>query len=139
MSRGEWSRGSFGRAVGKRAAPPSRCADTAGLNLCTQEGYYRVRFETDGFDWDEGNRQKCRKHGLSEEEIEAVFLGEPAVYADPDHSIAEQRLKAIGRTGEGRWVFVAFTLRSRNGRQLIRPISARYMHDREVHHYARRK
>lgn len=27
-----------------------------------------------GFDWDRGNRAKCRKHGVSAEEIEALFL-----------------------------------------------------------------
>jgi hypothetical protein len=26
-----------------------------------------------GFDWDDGNRDKCQKHGMSIGEIEAVF------------------------------------------------------------------
>ncbi len=27
-----------------------------------------------GFDWDDGNIEKCQKHGVSLEEIEALFL-----------------------------------------------------------------
>ena len=26
-----------------------------------------------GFDWDEGNRAKCRKHGVSVSEVEELF------------------------------------------------------------------
>jgi uncharacterized protein len=29
-----------------------------------------------GFDWDDGNIAKCRKHGVSVEEIEALFENE---------------------------------------------------------------
>ena len=36
-----------------------------------------------GFDWDEGNWPKCGKHGVSQKEIEEVFIGTPAVLADP--------------------------------------------------------
>jgi uncharacterized DUF497 family protein len=32
-------------------------------------------------------------------------------------------------------MLVVFTLRTRNGKTLIRPISARYMHQREAAHY----
>lgn len=32
-------------------------------------------------------------------------------------------------------MFVAFTFRNRNGEQLIRPISARYMHEKEAREY----
>ena len=88
-----------------------------------------------GFDWDEGNRGKCRKHGVSIREIEAVFHAAPGVYADPDHSLEEQRLRAIGRTVRGRTVLVVFTLRTIGGQAFIRPISARYMHAREVMRY----
>ncbi len=88
-----------------------------------------------GFDWDEGNREKCQKHGVTVEEIESVFAGTPAIAPDAAHSTAEIRLLAIGRAKSGRYVFLAFTWRERDGAQLIRPISARYMHAEEVHHY----
>ena len=89
----------------------------------------------EGFDWDAGNRDKCGKHGLTIEEIEALFLGPIRVAPDIRHSAAEQRLIAVGRVGSGRPVFVAFTLRRIDGRTLIRPISARYMHAEEARRY----
>ena len=96
-------------------------------------------FDADGFDWTEGNFGKCQKHGVSIDEIESFFSSGPDVYADPAHSINEQRLRAIGRTSSGRALFVAFTLRKDGGLQLIRPISARYMHQKEIQHYERQK
>lgn len=87
-----------------------------------------------GFDWDDGNWPKCGKHGVSRAEIEQVLLGNPAIMPDPD--LDEPRMRAIGQTLAGRHVFLAFTLRGTAGRALLRPISARYMHRKEVLHYA---
>ena len=84
------------------------------------------------FDWDLGNRSKCGKHGVSVAVIEGLFAGPARIVPDPAHSILEDRLNAIGITADGRHVFVAFTRRSRNGTILIRPISARYMHAKEI-------
>jgi hypothetical protein len=92
-------------------------------------------FGIDGFDWDEGNLAKCQNHGVSITEIEAALCGEPYVAPDPLHSAVEDRLIAIGRGAQGRHIFIAFTLRERQGRRLIRPITARYMHDREIRRY----
>ena len=86
-----------------------------------------------GFDWDSGNWPKCGKHGVSREEIEQVLLGEPAVMADP--SPGETRMRAIGKTSSGRYVFLVFMLRDVAGQTKIRPISARYMHQKETSHY----
>lgn len=88
-----------------------------------------------GFDWDDGNTQKCQKHGVSLAEIEAVFHRPMMTFPDVSHSEAEDRFIGIGKTGEGRHVFVAFTLRGSNKTVLIRPISARYMHEKEIQHY----
>ena len=86
-----------------------------------------------GFNWDGGNWPKCGKHGVSKEEIEAVFMVAPAVMADPNP--IEPRLRAIGPTYEGRHVFVVFTFRKIDGQTYLRPISARFMHQKEVDHY----
>jgi uncharacterized protein len=67
--------------------------------------------------------------------LEALFPTPIAVFPDPTHSGTETRFKAIGRTGDDRGVFVVFTLRTHAGETLIRPISARYMHAKEVRHY----
>lgn len=88
-----------------------------------------------GFDWDAGNREKCRAHGVSIEEIDAMFRRPIAIHPDVTHSLSEERFKAIGQTDEGRNVLLVFTLRKRGNLSLIRPIGARYMHRREVGHY----
>jgi len=89
-----------------------------------------------GFDWGAGNEAKCQKHGVSLAEIEDLFRGTVMVLGDERHSTAvEERHLAIGKTKQGRHVLVAFTLRERSGQTLIRPISARYMHKKEIAHY----
>jgi hypothetical protein len=90
-----------------------------------------------GFDWDSGNWPKCGKHGVSREDIEQVLLGDPAVMADPYPS--EPRMRAIGKTSDGRYVFLVFLLRDVAGKTTLRPISARYMHQKEVDHYEGQK
>jgi uncharacterized protein len=87
------------------------------------------------FDWDEGNVAKCQKHGLSQEDVEQVFRDDPYVFPDEKHSSSEDRFIAIGTAASGRHLFVAFTLRIREGVEFIRPISARYMHEKEVKSY----
>ena len=86
-----------------------------------------------GFDWDDGNWPKCGKHGVPREEIEQVFRGTPAVMPDPFPG--EPRMRAIGKTAAGRYVFVVFMPREISGQTKLRPISARYMHQKEVAHY----
>jgi uncharacterized DUF497 family protein len=89
----------------------------------------------DGFDWDAANRVKCQKHGVSLGEIEDLFLSGPGLWPDLKNSALESRMRAIGKATRGRWIFAVFTLRPRDGLVLIRPISARYMHAKEVAHY----
>lgn len=88
--------------------------------------------EFDGFNWDHDNRDKCRKHGVSQAEIESLFRGTPLVGPDIEHSLAEERFRAIGVTAQGRHLFVVFTIRRRGEDILIRPLSARCMHRKEV-------
>ena len=88
-----------------------------------------------GFEWDDANRDKCRKNGVSLAAIESLFHRPIAMYPDPAHSRGETRFKAIGRTDQGRAVLIVFTLRKRHGEMFLRPISARYMHAKEVCHY----
>jgi len=92
-----------------------------------------------GFEWDRGNRNKCQRHGVSVSEIESIFRRAVSIFPDPMHSRAEQRLKAIGRGVHGRYIFIVLTLRKRGDAVLIRPISARYMHEKEIRHYETQK
>ncbi|WP_290652485.1 BrnT family toxin [Aquisalimonas sp.] len=93
-----------------------------------------------GFDWDDGNREKCQKHGVSCAEIEDMFSRAPAILPDPAHSRDEQRWRAIGQTVQGRYIFIVFTLRPADAEvPFLRPISARHMHEEEIQHYERQQ
>jgi uncharacterized DUF497 family protein len=91
-----------------------------------------------GFEWDDGNWPKCAKHGVSKAEIEHTLLNEPAVFPDRNSHPSETRFNAVGKNGEGRYLFVVFTFRQRADEHLLRPISARYMHAKEIEQYERR-
>lgn len=86
-----------------------------------------------GFDWNSGNWPKCGKHGVTKEEIEDFFQVSPSVMPDPHPD--EPRMRAIGRTKAGRYLFLVFMFRVIDGQTYIRPISARYMHKNEVDYY----
>jgi uncharacterized DUF497 family protein len=110
------------------------------LNFCHQSLQFfiqselelkRVDLQVKGFDWDEGNRVKCQKHGLLIKEIEDFFRQKLYIAPDIKHSQSEQRFLAVGYSSSGKPMFVAFTLRN----NLIRPISARYMHEKEAKQY----
>ena len=95
----------------------------------------RDRLSVLGFDWDEGNLAKCAKHGVSQDAIEGLFKRPVAILPDVAHSAREERFRAIGRTVDGRAIFLVFTLRRGHAGLFIRPISARYMHRREIESY----
>ena len=92
-----------------------------------------MKVEYDGFQWDEGNAAHCAKHGVTREEVEHV-LAEMAFYV-PDPFPNEPRSRTAGKTNEGRYVFVVFMFREHENERLIRPISARYMHEKEIRAY----
>src|SRR5579863_4270276 len=88
-----------------------------------------------GFDWDRGNRAKCQKHGLSTALIESLFARPLAIIPSAADSREESRFCAVGQAGNGRKLFLVFTLRRKDDKQFIRPISARYMHKKEIESY----
>jgi hypothetical protein len=75
-----------------------------------------------GFAWDNANRSKCQKHGISVAEVEHV-LAHAATMIVPDlkNSRAEPRFLAIGQTEEGRYAFVVLTPRQTSSGILMRP------------------
>ena len=90
-----------------------------------------------GFDWDEYNvRKNWERHKVSPVESEQVFFNKPLIAAeDPNHSQAERRFYALGKTDQNRRLFIAFTVRKR----LIRVISSRDMSRKERRHYEKRE
>ena len=91
-----------------------------------------------GFEWDEANWRKSElKHGVAASEAQEALLGAPMCQVDTVHSGSEQRYVALGMTGEGRRLFVSFTIRGSR----VRIISARPMSQRErtIHEQAQGK
>lgn len=89
------------------------------------------------FEWDKWNIDKnYKKHGVDPKEAEEIFVSEELfVLPDIKHSQKEKRNIALGKTQEGKGLFVVFTLRGNK----IRVISARRMHEKEVKKYAKAK
>jgi len=82
------------------------------------------------FQWDKGNIFKnAKKHDVTIQEAEEVFLNEPFIVADDvKHSNStELRFYGLGRTKTNRKLFVAFTIRDKK----IRVISIRDMKRKE--------
>lgn len=90
----------------------------------------------EGVEWDDGNWPKCGQHGVTKDEIEYVL--EHATFRIPDPNPNEHRFRTAGRTASGRHVFLVFTYRDRDTGIFIRPISARYMHRKEIERYEQR-
>ncbi|MEI9888526.1 MAG: BrnT family toxin [Rhizomicrobium sp.] len=88
------------------------------------------------FEWDVANTFKSFvKHGVSQGEIEQVFVNSPLLLLeDARHSELERRLHAYGKSAAGRLLQVAFTLRDSG--KVIRVISARPMSRKERLRYA---
>jgi uncharacterized DUF497 family protein len=62
--------------------------------------------EFSGFDWDEGNRAKCREHGVPIEIIEGLFRRGLTILPDEAHSQAERRFAPLAvrsRDGRSSW------------------------------------
>jgi len=77
------------------------------------------------FVWDEAkNRSNRRKHGVSFEEAQTIFLDENArLYFDPDHSDKEDRYILLGMSFQLRVLVVCHC--HRESEQVVRIISAR--------------
>lgn len=92
--------------------------------------------DVQGFDWDDGNsRKNADKHDVSRNEAEQVFLNTPLLLLDDiQHSRAEKRFHAYGKTHAGRLLQIAFTLRQ--NATLLRIISVRPMSAKERARYA---
>ena len=87
-----------------------------------------------GFDWDAGNWAKCGKHGVSGEEIEQDVVGRARRHGRP----LPWRTAQAAYRKDVSWalcLFLVFMRRDVGGQTRLRPISARYMHQKEVDHY----
>lgn len=88
----------------------------------------------EGFEWDQANtRKNWDRHKVAFYECEELFFGGPVILPDSEHSAAEPRYFALGRTGRGRLLTIVFTLRENK----IRVISARAMSRKERRFYGK--
>ena len=89
------------------------------------------------FEWDEKKNRDCiRKHGVSFEEAQTVFLDENAVrFFDPDHSADEDRFIMLGMSFRLRILVVCHCYRQDD--EVIRIISARKADKQESKEYRR--
>jgi uncharacterized protein len=99
----------FATVRASRRDPDARCTNQS-KGPCHDSLYKRIYICIDstmldlrvsGFDWDEGNRAKCQKHGRSIAQIEALFARNPGIAPDHKHSADEDRLIAVGRITGG--------------------------------------
>ena len=72
---------------------------------------------------------------MSIAEIEFVFSNTPKIFPDLKHSETESRYLAIGVSEANRFILIAFTYRSKGKHNYIRPISVRYMNQKEINYY----
>ena len=82
---------------------------------------YTVRVDKSAFEfeWDMGNIDKNKKHGVEDKEAEEVFLDErKKTFKDKLHSGKEERFRVVGKT-----------------RKKLRIISARDVNKKEVYLY----
>lgn len=93
----------------------------------------QVKGKVAEFEWDKWNLDKSYfKHGVTPKETEEVFVdGESLRIPDAKHSQNEERFNLIGKTLEGKNIFIAFVFRGSK----VRVISARRMHREEVEKY----
>ena len=87
------------------------------------------------FEWNENKSgENKRKHGVSFEEAQTVFLDESAIrFFDPDHSVDENRFIMLGISFQLRVLVVCHCFRA--GDAVIRIISARKANRKEEASY----
>ena len=68
-----------------------------------------------------------------------MLENEITLFDDPHDPDIEKRFRAIGKDESGRHVFIVFSIRHSRNKRLIRPISARYMHRKEIESYERQE
>ncbi len=75
------------------------------------------------FEWDKKKAaETLRKHGISFEEASTVFYDPlSATFDDPDHSIGENRLIAVGLSARHRLLVVSYVERGKHLRIISAP------------------
>lgn len=84
------------------------------------------------FEWDTGNSQRPKNHGLTPEETEEAFFDENKVsFSDWQHSVTKQRITLLGKTKKDKLLNITYTIRGSK----IRVITARPINKKGVKLY----
>jgi uncharacterized DUF497 family protein len=86
-----------------------------------------------GFAWDEANVEHIARHGVEPAEAEEAFADPRRTNADAYSTPQERRGTILGRTVDGRLLFVVFTRRGR----AVRVVTARDARPSERRRYRR--
>lgn len=74
------------------------------------------------FEWDSGNQDKSlKKHGITNQEAEEIFLNFNIIFEDINHSLKENRFIILGKSTNEKLIFSSFTARNSK----VRIISSR--------------
>jgi hypothetical protein len=85
------------------------------------------------FDWDESNEDHILTHGVEPSEVEEALQDPEGFGTDAYNVPREQREALVGSTGEGRILFVFYTMRG----EKVRPVTARGASDAQKRRYRR--
>jgi len=92
------------------------------------------------FDWDDGNIDKNLKHGVHDWEIEEAFRDKWRLSAGKMRVKGEERHILLARCEtSGKYLRIVYTIRTIHGKNVIRPISAMEMSQKNKRRYKRRK
>lgn len=100
------------------ATPPVVAARPSGRRC---PGSFRVEADRNtieyttgvvGFEWDEANEEHIAQHGVTREEAEETFYDPARLRVDVYSTAIERRRDLLGRTEQGRLLFVVYTRRA---------------------------
>lgn len=111
-----------------RENPHNQCESAIGRTVRIDKAHdynYIVIMDAVRFEWDKvKNSENIRKHNVSFEEAETIFVDEKALLIhDPDHSAEEDRFILLGMSARLRILLVCHCYRAHD--EIIRIISAR--------------
>jgi uncharacterized protein len=115
-----------------RSPKPTRAYVASFLLVCTLV-YTRSVDAGDWFDWVESNEDHILTHGVEPGEVEEALLDPEGFGTDAYDVPREQREALVGATGEGRILFVVYTIRG----EKVRPVTARDASDAQKRRYRR--
>ena len=90
------------------------------------------------FEWDDANESHIAEHGVTPEEAEEVFFDPSRATIDVYSTATERRRGLVGRTEDGRLLFVVYTRRA-GAIRIVTALDATASQERRYRRAVRRK